>query len=298
MRPSLPLQPILITGAAGKTGVAVCRALTRAGLAVRAWVYRREYRVRLQAVGVSEIVEGDFRDEAALSAAVAGSRAIYHICPNMDPSEVPIARSVLEAAQRLGIRRFVFHSVLEPHIEAMPHHWRKGRVEKLLLEADLEVTILRPGAYMQNLLTQWPEVVHRGYFEVPYSLSSRIALVDLEDVAAAAARVLSESGHVGAVYELCGEDGPDQSEIAEILSECFGRPIRAVAISRSAWSRKAREVGLRGPRLEAFLRMFRYYEQHGMRGSAEGARALLGRPPRTLRDFVTHHLGLGSSAFN
>ncbi|MCH9646917.1 MAG: NmrA family NAD(P)-binding protein [Deltaproteobacteria bacterium] len=286
---------ILVTGAAGKTGVAVSRALVRSGQAVRAWVYRREHRSCLEAIGVSEIVEGDFRDQRALRTAVAGSSAIYHICPNMNPLEVPIGQSILEAAQSLGVRRFVFHSVLDPHVEAMPHHWHKGRVEELLMETDLEVTILRPAAYMQNFLGQWTEVVQQGVLEVPYAVSSRIALVDLEDVAEAASRVLSESGHRGSIYELCGEAGPDQREIAGVFSECLQRPVRAQKISRSVWARQAKEIGLNGQRLEAFLRMFRYYEERGMRGNLEDLQALLGRPPRTFRDFVTTRLTMGSS---
>ncbi len=66
------------------------------------------------------------------------------------------------------------------------------------------MTILQPTAYMQNILAGWRSIVEDGIYRVPYPIDTRISLVDLRDVAEAAARVLTEDGHVGATYELVG----------------------------------------------------------------------------------------------
>jgi uncharacterized protein YbjT (DUF2867 family) len=81
-----------------------------------------------------------------------GVGAIYHMAPNVSPDEVAIGKAVISAAKRAGVEHFVFHSVLHPQIEAMPHHWRKLRVEELLLESDLPWTILQPTTHMQHIL--------------------------------------------------------------------------------------------------------------------------------------------------
>ena len=94
------------------------------------------------------------------------------------------------------MRRLVYHSVLHPQIEAMPHHWEKMRAEELLFAAGLDVTVLQPTAYMQNILAGWRDIVEAGIYRVPYPVESRISLVDLDDVAAAAALVLTQPGHV------------------------------------------------------------------------------------------------------
>ncbi|MDX1501089.1 MAG: NmrA family NAD(P)-binding protein [Thermoanaerobaculia bacterium] len=276
---------ILVTGAGGKTGRAVLAALARRGAAARAMVRgpRRRDGVRTLA---AEVCEGDLLDPRAVAAAVAGAEAIYHICPNVHPDEVAIGRGVIAAARTAGVGRLVFHSVLHPRIEAMPHHWAKLRVEELLVASGLDFTILQPAAYMQNLLAQWDAVVRRGVYAVPYDLDARVALVDLGDVAEAAARVLTEPGHEAATYELCAPGLPDQRQIAAILGDTLGREVRAVETPLDEWAARAREAGLHGYALEALLRMFRYYGRHGMAGGPRALEWLLGRPATALRRFV------------
>jgi uncharacterized protein YbjT (DUF2867 family) len=120
---------ILITGAGGKTGQAVIKAVAARGENVRALVHREAQASAVKALGAREAVVGDMRDEEALRRAMEGARAVYHICPNVNPDEVTIGRTVITAARAAGVERFVFHSVLHPQVEAMPHHWNKLRVE-------------------------------------------------------------------------------------------------------------------------------------------------------------------------
>ena len=86
----------------------------------------------------------------------------------------------------------------------MPHHWSKLPVEEMLFSSALDVTILQPTAYMQNCLSEWDRMVGSGIYRVPYPVETRLSLVDLDDVAEAAAIVLSDADHSGATYELVG----------------------------------------------------------------------------------------------
>ena len=186
--------------------------------------------------GADEIAVGAFEDAAALVAAADGVRAIYHICPNVSPHEIAYARALIAAAKAAGVPRFVYHSVLHPQIEAMPHHWAKLRVEEMLLASGLAVTVLQPTAYMQNLLAGWRSIVEDGVYRVPYPVATRISLVDLRDVAEAAALVLTEDGHVGATYALVGTPALTQTEVAETLS-------LAIAAAGARGRRNRRNVG-------------------------------------------------------
>ena len=179
---------ILITGAAGKTGQAIIRALAEREAAVRAFVYRDEHVSLVKELGAKEAVVGDLRDETTFRQAADGVRAMYHICPNMNPDEVVIGRMAITTAQASGVWHFVYHSVLHPQTEAMPHHWHKMRVEEMLLESGLDFTILQPAAYMQNVLAGWTAIVEEGIYRVPYPVETRLGMVDLNDVAAAAHR--------------------------------------------------------------------------------------------------------------
>jgi NAD(P)H dehydrogenase (quinone) len=237
-------------------------------------------------LGAREAIVGDMRDPAAMARAVQGVRTIYHICPNMSPDELAIGQAVIEAARAVGVAQFVYHSVLHPQTEAMPHHWLKLRVEERLFESGLAFTILQPAAYMQNLLAHWPRIVAEGVYPVPYAVETRLGLVDLKDVAEAAALVLIEPGHVGATYELSGPDALTQVEITAILSEQLGCPVRAEAVPLDAWQRGARAAGLGDYPIETLLQMFRYYERHGFWGNPRVLGWLLGRPPTSFATFV------------
>ncbi len=277
---------ILVTGAAGKTGRAVLRALRDCEAPARALVRRREQEEVARAAGARDVMRGDLRDPQAMVQATAGAAAVYHIAPNMSPDEIEIGRTVLAAAHRAGVRRFVFHSVLHPQTEAMSHHWRKLRVEEQLLETGLPFTILQPAAYMQNVLAQRQRLLEEGSYSVPYDRATRIAMVDLVDVAEVAAKVLTEDGHLGATYELCAEN-LTQDEVAAQLGEALGRPIRAVTVPLERWRAQARSSGLDEARCEALLTMFRFYQRHGFTGNRNVLRWLLGREPTSFRDFAS-----------
>jgi NAD(P)H dehydrogenase (quinone) len=279
-------QPILVTGAAGKTGRAVIRALAAKRSPVRAFVRRSRDREPVDRLAAGQVVEGDLRGREDVAAAVRGVGVIYHICPNVHPDEVGIGRRVVSAAMAAGVERIVYHSVLHPQIEAMPHHWSKLRVEEVLFESGLDYTILQPAPYMQNVLGQWRALNESSVYRVPYSLDTRLVMVDLEDIAEVAARVLTESGHRGATYELCGPDPMDPRQIATVLGRGLGKSVRARSIPQREWTAQAIAAGPGSYQIDTLLAMFRYYERCGLAGSPRVLECLLGRSPTGFEEFV------------
>ncbi len=284
---------ILITGAAGKTGKAVLRALTREGRSVKALVFRSEQIQEVEELGADDVLVGDMRDLDILKRAMQGVHSVYHICPNVNPDEIAIGQKIIDVAVAAGINHFVYHSVLHPQVEAMPHHWKKMRVEERLFESGLPYTILQPAAYMQNILANWETISKTGKYTVPYAVESRISMVDLEDVALAAAMVLLESGpnedrpsHIGATYELVGTPALTQTEVAEILAQQLGRPVIAERQPVDAWEQSARASGMGDYQVNTLVKMFDYYEKYGFSGDSHVLSWLLNRPATSLNAFV------------
>jgi uncharacterized protein YbjT (DUF2867 family) len=277
---------VVVTGAAGKTGRAVIRALAARGASVRAVVHRPGQARLVEELGAHQAVVGDMGLQSTMDRAVGGARAIYHICPNMHPEEDALGRVAIGAARRAGVQCFVYHSVLHPQVEDMPHHWLKMRVEEQLFRSGLVFTILQPAAYMQNVLAQWEHLLQQGIYAVPYAVETRLGMVDLEDVAEAAAIVLTEPGHGGATYELVGPEVLSQTAVAEILSQELGRRVRAEAIPTKTWKSQARDSGLSDYQVDALVAMFRYYERFGFWGSPRILGWLLGRRPTSFASFV------------
>jgi NAD(P)H dehydrogenase (quinone) len=277
---------ILITGAGGKTGKAIVKALLARGASMRAFVRSSAPETVLKAMGVCEFVTGDMGDPRTLSEAVQGTEAIYHICPNVCPHEVSFGRRLIDAAINSGVSRLVYHSVLHPQIEAMPHHWNKLRVEEMLLSSSLEVTILQPAAYMQNILAEWDRMVSSGLYRVPYPVETRLSLVDLDDLAEAAATVLTDTGHSGATYELVGTPPLSQIEIAETFGKALGKSVSAEAETVESWDHRARSAGMNDYSRETLVKMFRAYARDGLNGNPNVLGWLLGRPPTSLVRFA------------
>ncbi len=274
---------ILVTGAAGKTGKAVLQALAQAGQPVRAWLRRPE---QAQELPIADAIVGDLEDSCLWRDACCGIDALYLICPNMYARELQVGKLALQAAQQAGVERLVYHSVLHPQTEEMPHHWQKLRVEEEIFRSGLPFTILQPCAYMQNVLAYLEQIAATGQFLVPYSVHARFALVDLSDVAQAAARVLTESDHTGAIYELAGPANLSSQEIAQTLADRLQRTVAAVQTPLESWVRSAGAGEMPSETIEALIAMFRYYDRYGLIGNPNVLGWLLGRRPTSLSHFA------------
>ena len=278
---------ILVTGAAGKTGRVVIRRLALKKKRVRALVRNQQQVEQVKEIGAAEAVVGDMMDELVLGQAARGACAVYHIYPNVHPDEIVIGKASIAAAVAAGVDHFVLHSVLRPQIEAMPHHWRKMRVEEALFQSGISFTILQPASYMQNVIASWDGVVERGVLTAPYSVHSQSSPVDLHDVAAVAAIVLCDfRRHSGATYELCGPEVLTQNQQAMIISEQIGHEVCVEQIDLNEWVLRARGNGLGDYPLKALRMMFDYYDKYGLWGNSNTLHELLGRTPTSYAAFV------------
>jgi len=281
---------ILVTGAAGKTGLAVIRGLKEKEALVRGLIHQDSYSDVVLAAGADEILHGDLLNEKEIQRAMVGVRAVYHIPPNVHPREVEIGEIVISKALEAGVEHFVYHSVLHPQIEAMPHHWLKLRVEERLIASGLSFTILQPTAYMQNITSQLKRIKKRGIYQVPYPPDTRLCLVDLTDVAQVAAIVLADTTHDGAVYQLVGTGLTSQTEIAALVSKLMGQKIKAEQISLEDWKEQVAKTGLGSYQISALVKMFLHYQAHGFSGSPRILAWLLGRQPTSLEECLQREI--------
>ena len=277
---------ILITGAAGKTGQAVIRALQKRDMWIRALVHKDAQIQLLQDLGAQEVIVGDMSSRKTMNQASRGVKSVYHICPNVSPDEIKIGEIVIRAAQSTGVEHIVYHSVLHPQIESMPHHWKKMRVEELIFESGLAYTILQPAPYMQNILAYWDDIVNKSKYTVPYAGNTRLNSVDLEDVAEIAAMVLSEPGYEGAIYELCGAENLSQIELTQILSRYLGHRVDVEVVPLDEWEVSSRNKGMGDYQVNTLIKMFKYYEEFGLIGNPNILECLLHRPPTSYVTFI------------
>jgi NAD(P)H dehydrogenase (quinone) len=275
---------ILVTGASGKTGRAMITAFLKKGFAVNALVHSAKQSQSFD--GSVRTWVGDLLDLDNLVDAMQGCIAVYHICPNMHPDEVRIGKRVIRAAKSSGIKHFVYHSVLHPQIKEMPHHWKKLQVEGILLKSGLNFTILQPAAYQQNLLQNRAAILEKGIYAVPYHGETRIGMVDLRDVAEAAAGIISDRRHFCSTYELATDECYSQLELADKFTRICNRSIRFNEIPRAKWEAGMVKSKLPPYAIATLVSMFDYYERFGFTGNGRTLESLLGHIPNTLDAFI------------
>lgn len=257
---------VAVLSGRGKTGRAVASALARAGAGVRA-------------LGRAEMAD--------LPSAVAGCDALYLMAPNMAADEPAFVEKVLAAARGAGIRRIVHHSVAAPYAPTMPHHLGKAVAEDLVRRSGTDWTILQPCAYMQNPLPGLQGT--DPAIEVAYDPDRPFGLVDLEDVAEAAATVLLGEDDVGATYELGGPEAVGMRTVARVAEEVLARPVRVRRLAAEEWSAAA-GADLDERVRDWLLAMFAYYDRHGLPTGHRPLAALLGRRPRSITEVLRREL--------
>ncbi|MEX1163366.1 MAG: NAD(P)H-binding protein [Nitriliruptor sp.] len=288
-------RTVLVTGAGGKTGRAVIAALGRWGVTVRAFVRDADRVADL--VGTEhldvEVVVGDQRRVDDLTGALDGVDAVYAIAPNVSTDEVEMGGAIVAACRNAGVNRLVFHSVIHPQLTAMPHHRDKRRAEEMVITSGLDWTVLQPNAYLQNL-AGYTDALRAGRYEVPYATDSTLAMVDLDDVAEVAARLLVEGrgAHRGvhATFELSGPAAVSPDDVAATAAEILGRDVTATRQDPGTWA-AGPGADLPDETRARLLAMFRHYDRHGSPGDPTVLTALLDRQPRDLDNVLPDLLG-------
>jgi uncharacterized protein YbjT (DUF2867 family) len=127
-------------------------------------------------------------------------------------------------------------------------------------------------------------VQHHGY-AMPYSVHARTSWVDYRDVAEAAALAFTTDRLDYGTFELCAPGLPDRLDVAALMSDALGFPIKAVELSFEDW---ADAIELKpGPRRKGLKLMYEDFDRHGLPGgNALVLRAILEREPRTLSDYI------------
>ncbi len=282
---------ILITAASGQTGTRLIRKLRERGITPYALVHRAKSAEVVQALGAIPVL-GDAWSPDDLDRAMRGMDRVYHIAPSLVVDEPELGYRAISAAKKAGVRHFVLHGVMAPFLENINYHWAKLLVQRALYRSGLAYTVLLPTNFMQNVSWTWPLIAREGRWVLPYSVERRLTWVDLEDVAEAAARVLTEEGHEYGTYELCGTDAYlSRAEIAAMMSKVLGRPIVAEQESPHDYLEHARKQAFfsrfKDDEIAQILAMFDDYDRYGMpAGNPRVLAMLLGRQPGSYREFL------------
>jgi uncharacterized protein YbjT (DUF2867 family) len=279
---------VLVTGATGTVGAHVVRALRDRGVSARALVRDPDRAVDVLGADV-ELAVGDFADRGSLDRALRGIDRLFLACGNV-PAQVELECAAIDAAQAARVGRVVKLSGPHPAADS-PVSFERGHheIEGHLLAAGLPSVVLRPYAYMTNVLMLHAQAVRAtGTLFAPVG-DGEIAFVDPRDVAAVAATALVEEGHAGWTYRVTGPEPLSYERVARELSAATGRPIAYVDVPAEAARDGMLQAGLPEPVADAILAVYAAQRAGAMAGITDTVATLTGREPATFARFAREH---------
>ncbi|MCX5399828.1 NAD(P)H-binding protein [Streptomyces sp. NBC_00102] len=261
---------LLITGANGALGRLVTEELAgRDGLALGTRTPRSTSERRT-----------DFDDPSSLD--FSGVETLLLISAGYGEDDVVLARheAAISAAEKAGVRHVVYTSVSGDgdHLPfALAHRW----TERRLARSPLTWTVLRNGLYAEFLAAVAAPGAD-GTITAPLG-EGRLAAVAREDLAAVAARVVTEPGaHAGKVYELVGEESLGGDDLAKAVGGRY-RP-GSLAATREAIASAGEALPFQVPMLVGAYSAVAagFLDGSGIEDNA--LPRLLGRAPRSALD--------------
>ncbi|SNZ11946.1 Uncharacterized conserved protein YbjT, contains NAD(P)-binding and DUF2867 domains [Natronoarchaeum philippinense] len=278
-------RTVLVTAATGTVGRHVVAELRDAECEVRAATRDPDTdRERFEAADA--VVEFDFDRPETWGAALADIDAVFLVRPPVvDTADVC---AFVDATARVGVERIAYLSTLgADRNRLLPHY----RIERRIEAAGVGYTFLRASFFAQNLHeVHRPDVIEHDELFVPAGAGAT-SFVDARDVAAVAARVLVESGHLHVAYDLTGPAALRYDEVATIFSDVLGRSIQYADPSIPAFVHRMRS---RGHPLGYVLLMVGIYTTARL-GLADrvtdDVERVLKRPPRSIRSYVEDYAG-------
>jgi uncharacterized protein YbjT (DUF2867 family) len=233
---------MVVVGATGQLGLAICRRLRAQGLAVRALVRHGSPKEReVRDLGV-DVVHGDLKDPASLeplchdaAAVISTANTILSRRVGDTFASVDLGGHValLGAARRASVGRIVFVSV-SPALPASNAFMRAKRdVEEAVRAGGVPWTILQPAAFMEihcGPPLGWDFVRARarvlGDADLPRSY------VSLHDVAALAAEAAVNPRAASRVLRVTGPARLSAADAVRVMEQVLGRPVRVQRMPR------------------------------------------------------------------
>lgn len=251
---------ILVTGANGFVGRALCAALRDAGLRVRGIV--RSPAGNAAVCGCDEIIAGDICGELDWNRALSGIDSVVHLAGRAhvtrDSTPDPLAayrrvnvdatRRLARAAADCGVRRCVFLSSVKVNGDASqvpfterdaprpedPYGRTKWEAEQALHEiaarSRLEFVILRPplvyGPGVKGNVLRLMRAIDRG-LPLPFaSIENQRSLIYVGNLVDAIILSLDHPAAADKTYLLADDDGISTPDLVRSMARALGKPAR------------------------------------------------------------------------
>lgn len=288
--------PILVTGAAGRTGGVgrtITELLLKQGRAVRAMVRQDDERARgLRDMG-AEVVVGDLLDLNSMHRALAGCETMYF---GMSVSDSYLAATVNAAvvAKHHGVKAFINMSQMTlaqmsiTETTPSPQHKLHWLAEQALNWSALPVVHVRPTVLLEGFfLIFTPESVRSSnQIRLPFG-EGKTSPVAVADVARVMVALLADpQPHIGKTYHLTGPESKNMQFFAREYSQALDRTITFQDIPVEVWKAELLKRGLPTHLVNHLATMADLHRAGRYDRMSDDVLMLTGQRPLSVQEFV------------
>lgn len=267
--------------------------LLKAGAPVRG-MYRSSEDAAKAPKGANPVI-ADFADRASLDRALEGVDRVYLACGPI-PQLVELESNMVDACREHNVKHLVLSSSLgaDTYDKSFPAWHRK--VEERVRASGIPATILRPESFMQNITTYFAGTINSQDAFYAAGGESPIAFIDVRDIGAVAAMILTSDGHGGKTYTLTGPEALNYTQVAEKLSALLGRAVKYVALTQEQLRQSMRDVGMPSWQVDALADLQAYYTDGAGGKATSDVGDVLGREPIRMDQFLAENVSAFSPA--
>jgi uncharacterized protein YbjT (DUF2867 family) len=276
-------RTILITGVTGKQGGAVAQALLGAGFRLRGLTRQPESeRATTLARNGVDIVKGDLDDEATLRRALTGAWGVFGVQNTWEAGverEEVQGKRLATLAREAGVEHYVYTSVGSAHKQTgIPHFDNKWRIEETVrgLRFPSHV-ILRPVFFMENLVA--PYSLQGDTLTWALRPATQLQMVAVDDIGWFGARAFTDGAGLNRREIDLASDARTMPEVAGILTEVLGRPIKFVQTAIEQVRQYSEETAV----------MLEWFERVGYSADTAGLEREFGRRLTKLPEWARRH---------
>jgi uncharacterized protein YbjT (DUF2867 family) len=241
---------IVVTTPTGNIGSQVLGDLLSKNEPIRV-IARDPERLALEARKRVEVVAGSHSDGAIVNRAFQDADSVFWVVPpdpraaTVEAAYVDFARPAVKALRQQGVKRVVGVSALGRGTQWAAHAGlatSSFAMDDLIASSGVSYRALTMPSFMDNLLRQVESITKNGVFLLPIDGDLKLPSAATYDVAGVAERLLLDHSWTGvASVPVLGPEDLSYNDMARILSEVLGRPVRFERISNDAF--KARLMG-------------------------------------------------------
>lgn len=286
---------ILVTGATGQFGSKAIDHLLKKGVRpseISALARNAANADDLKNRGI-EVKAGDYTDYDSLVKAFQGVEKLLLVSSNdRQAVENRTAQhiNIIKAAKEANVKYIVYTSFVrktnfeDSSIAAFQNS--HAQTEAYLISSGVDYTILQNGIYLEMIpVFAGEKVAETGVILFPAG-EGKASYVLREELAEAAAHVLTTEGHEQQIYSLTNSASVSFSEIAEAIGYKLGKDIRYESLDVDIFESKMKQFGVP----DLYIGMFTMWAQAQAQGTMDvfnnTLEGFLGRKPTTMPQFI------------